>query len=104
MFRTGQQLALKDIAAVLDIPVRNLEKLESNTEKPWDQSASLMADVACLFRLHIQAIDTLTRNSYDLARFSGELEDRELARTQMSKWLAEVRSELRRREAEDLLT
>lgn len=71
---------------------------------PWDQSPSLMADLACLFRLHIQAIEALTRNSYDLARFSGELQGNDLASAQMSTWLLEVRSELQRRQANDLLT
>jgi hypothetical protein len=104
MHRRGHDLALIDIAAILEVPINRLEKLESNADMPWNQSASLMADVACLFRLHIQAIDALTQNSYDLARFSGELPDKELANTQMSTWLSEVRAELVRRKADDLLT
>jgi len=71
---------------------------------PWDQGASLMADVACLFGLHIQAIEALTQNSYYLARFSGMLLDKELAWAQMSTWLLGVRSELERRNAVHLLT
>lgn len=104
MLRTEHDLALRDIAAILVVPIDTLEKLESNTDMPWTLPASLMANIACLFRLHIQAIEALTRNSYDLARFSGKLENKELANVQMSTWLSEVRSELQRREAEDLLT
>ena len=103
-FRTGHQLAARDVAAVLGVPVNRLKKLESSLAMPWDQSPSLMADLACLFRLHIQAIEALTRNSYDLARFSGELQGNDLASAQMSTWLLELRSELQRRQANDLLT
>lgn len=104
MLRKGYDLALRDIAVILGVPIDQLEKLESNTDMPWNQSASLMADVACLFRLHIQVLEALTRNSYDLARSSGELPDKELANAQKLTWLSEVRSELVRRKADDLLT
>jgi transcriptional regulator with XRE-family HTH domain len=104
MLRTEHDFGLRDIAAILSVPVEHLEKLESNTDMPWDQSAGLMADVACLCRLHIQAIEALTQNSYDLARLSGALPDKELASAQMSTWLSEVRSELQHRNADDLLT
>lgn len=102
--RTGHELAARDVAAVLAVPINRLKTLESSIAMPWDQSPSLMADLACLFRLHIQAIEALTRNSYDLARLSGELQGNDLASAQMSTWLLEVRSELQRRQANDLLT
>lgn len=104
MLRTEHDLALRDIAAILVVPIDRLERLESNTDMPWNQPASLMADIACLFRLHLQAIAALTRNSYELARFSGKLENKELAGAQMSTWLSDVRSELERRKADELLT
>jgi transcriptional regulator with XRE-family HTH domain len=96
-------VTLEDFASALGLSPNLLEQLETNYSIPWSFAPSLMADVACLFRLHVKTLEILTRNSYDIAYFSGHMSDRESATRLMSSWLAEVRLELERREVEDLL-
>jgi len=101
--RIDADVSLEDIAAALGLPSNLLGQLEANYSVPWTVPPSLVADVACLFRLHVKAVEALTQNSYQIAYFSGHMSDRELSTQLMSSWLAEVRLELERREAKDLV-
>lgn len=101
--RIDSAISLEDFAAILDLSAELLEQLETNYSLPWTVPPSLMADVASLFRLHITALQTLTQNSHDVAYFSGHMADRESAGHSMAAWLAQVRSELERRQTTDLL-
>lgn len=102
-FRTYDRVAIEDVASLLGVPVDLLNQLESNDSMPWNLSPSLVADVACLFRLHVIAVESLTKNSLDIAYFSGRMPNRDSAAALMSTWLSEVRGELQRRGAKDLL-
>jgi transcriptional regulator with XRE-family HTH domain len=101
--RTNSGVSLQDFASLLDLPVELLEQLETNFSLPWAVAPSSMADIVCLFRLHMTTLQTLTQNSCDVAYFSGHMTDRESAGQSMASWLAQVRSELERRQANDLL-
>ena len=101
--RLDSGIPLEDFASTLALPVDLLEQLETNFSVPWTVAPSLMADVACLFRFHITTLQTLTQNSFDVAYFSGHITDRESSRQAMSSWLGEVRAELERREAIEIL-
>ena len=101
--RTDAGIGLDDFASALNLPPEVLAQIESNDSVPWSLSPSLMAEVACLFRLHIQAIAALTENSYNIAYFSGRISDRDSATELMSTWLSEVRSDLQQRGANDLV-
>ena len=102
--RLQSGITLEDFAVALDLSVTFLEELEINYALPWTVAPTLMADVACLFRLHLTMLETLTQNSLDIAYFSGNLEDCETARQSMANWLGEVRLELERRKLSKLLS
>lgn len=101
--RTNSRVSLQDFACLLSLSVELLQQLEANYSVPWIVAPPSMADVACLFRLHMTTLQTLTQNSFDVAYFSGHMTDRESAGQSMVAWLAQVRSELERRQANDLL-
>jgi transcriptional regulator with XRE-family HTH domain len=102
--RLQSGIPLEDFAVALDLSVTLLEELEINYSLPWTVTPTLIADVACLFRLHLTMLEGLAQNSLDIAYFSGNLKDRETAKQSMATWLGEVRLELERRQLKDLLS
>lgn len=101
--RTRVGASKEDLAAALEIPTDALEQLESNESVPWIQPSSVIANVAYAFRLHINAIENLTRNSFTIASVSGRIPDSDLTAQLISAWLAEVRQELETRGDDDLV-
>jgi ribosome-binding protein aMBF1 (putative translation factor) len=101
--RIYAEASVEVLAAALNLTQDILKQLESNETVPWILPASAMAEVAEVFRLHMNAVEALTKNSHTVARRSGALPDPNAARQVMSSWLKEVRSELQRRGANDLV-
>jgi transcriptional regulator with XRE-family HTH domain len=101
--RTRVGVSAEDLAAALDVSAEALEQLESNESVPWTQPPSVVANVAYAFRLHINAVESLTRNSFTIASVSGRIPDSDLANQLMSSWLAEVRQKLETRGDDDLV-
>jgi transcriptional regulator with XRE-family HTH domain len=92
--RTHFGVSFEDLAEALTTSVQSLEELESNDSILWAQPPYVAAAVASAFRLHVDAINDLTRNSYTIALVSGRISDSDLASKLMSSWLAEVRQSL----------
>ncbi len=101
--RTYAEATVEDFAAALNVSPDVIRKLEANESEPWNVPAYQMAQVGRGLRLHLTALETLTRNSYTVARLSRNLSDPKTAQELMATWLGEVRSELERRGATDLL-
>jgi transcriptional regulator with XRE-family HTH domain len=101
--RTRVGASKEDLAAALEIPTDALEQLESNESVPWIQPPSVIVNVAYAFRLHINAIENLTRNSFTIASVTGRISDSDLASQSVSSWLAEVRQKLETRGDDDLV-
>jgi hypothetical protein len=87
----------------MDIFSEALEQLELNESMPWTQPPLVIAIVAYAFRLHFNAVENLTRNSFTIASVSGRISDSAATTSQISSWLAEVRSNLEIRGANDLV-
>jgi hypothetical protein len=103
LLRNDHGVLLGDMAAALKLPTDQLEKLESNTSVPWDVPASTVACVVCFYRLTTRSLESLSRNSCNMAVLSGRVSDRKKASQSLSEWLSQVRSELRERGAKDLI-
>jgi DNA-binding transcriptional regulator YiaG len=101
--RTRVGVSKGDLAAALEISTDALKQIESNESVPWTQPPSVIANVAYAFRLHINAIESLTRNSFTIASVSGRISDSDLTDQSMSSWLAEVRQKLETRGDDDLV-
>lgn len=101
--RTSVGASKRDLAAALEISAVAVEQLESNESVPWIQPPSVIANVAYAFRLHINVIESLTRNSFTIASVSGRISDSDRTDQSMSSWLAEVRQELETRGDDDLV-
>jgi len=56
-----------------------------------------MVALAYAYRIHIEAIDFLTRNSYQIARLSKKMADPSAVHGSMSQWLEAVRAEMNAR-------
>lgn len=96
---------MKSLSIEVNQPVSLLEEIESINSLPWSVAPSVMADLAILFRLHIAAIEELSDNSYQIALFSEQLSINDDADVlKLKHWLSEVRRELRRRGATELLS
>ncbi len=87
-----------------DMSVEQLAEIERTESIPWNLSVNAIAKLACIYRVHIADLETLTRNSFDLALISGHLPDQQAASLQVSKWLSKVRAALKRAGAKDLIT
>jgi hypothetical protein len=101
--RTRVGVSAGDLAVAMDIPSEALDQLESNESVPWTQPPPVIANVAYAFRLHFSAVENLTRNSFTIASVSGRISDSSATASQISSWLAEVRSNLEIRGANDLV-
>ena len=70
---------------------------------PWTIDPRVIAQVAESLRLHVTALQLLSKHSHTIAFVSRRLPDPDLAKQQMLEWLEKVKAELRNRGAGDLL-
>ena len=101
--RTYAEATFEDFAAALKVSPDVVRRLETNESEPWSVPAHQMAQVARGLRLHLTALETLTWNSYTVARLSRNLSDPQTTQELVATWLGEVRSDLERRGGTDLL-
>ena len=103
-FRTNAHLNIDDVATALEITTEALTEFESSEILPWELESSVMAKLANAYRIHIEAIDFLTQNSYQIAKLSKALKEPDQVRSSMLKWLGNVRSEMEASASADLTT
>jgi transcriptional regulator with XRE-family HTH domain len=101
--RTYAEGSVEDFAAALNVTPDVIRKLETNESEPWCVPSRAIAELVLGLRLHMTALETLTRNSHTVARLSRTLSDPRSAPQLMASWLRAVRAELERRGATDLL-
>lgn len=101
--RTYAEATLENFAAALNVSPEFIRQLETNESEPWILSPAIMAQVAQGLTIHMNALEVLIQNSYTIARLSRTLSDPENSLQLMASWLKEVRSELQRRGATELL-
>jgi len=87
----------------LNQPLHLIEQLESNQVPPWAVPAVVIAEVAILFRLHLEAVELLTENSFRIALVSNGISNRDQDSSLIASWLADVRTTLLERNAEELV-
>ncbi len=93
-FRIRTKFSIDSLATALDVAPDILKQFESSTNLPWDLPVSAMAKIASGYRLHIDSITALTKNSYELARVSNRISEPNISTHEMSEWLEGVKSEL----------
>jgi hypothetical protein len=81
----------------VNVPASTITQFESGELLPWTLASSAMVALACAYRIHIEAIDFLTKNSYQIAVLSKAIADPAAARASMSQWLESVRAEMNMR-------
>jgi hypothetical protein len=96
-FRKNVSLDLQDVVTATNVPRETVLLFESGDVPPWTLPSSMMVRLAVAYRIHIEAIDFLTRNSFQLALLSKAIEDPEKASASISQWLKAVRSEMKAR-------
>lgn len=96
-FRRNANLDVQDVSIAVKVPAHTIIQFESGDSLPWTLPPSAMVALACAYRIHIEAIDSLTKNSYQLARLSKTIADHAAAHASMSQWLEAVRSEMNAR-------
>jgi hypothetical protein len=96
-FRRNAYLDLQDVSLALKVPADTIIQFESGELLPWTLPPSAMVALACAYRIHIEAVDVLTKNSYQLARLSKSIADPAAGHASMSQWLKSVRSEMNAR-------
>jgi DNA-binding transcriptional regulator YiaG len=101
--RTYVKASVAIFAAALNVSPDTIRQLETNESEPWTVPASAMADMMEVLRLHLNALETLTKNSHIVALLSRSLTGPDADLQSMATWLEEVRSELQRRGANDLV-
>jgi len=101
--RTSLGATTEVFAAALNQPVATVQQLESKQMLPWTIDPQVVAQVAESLRLHVTALQVLSKHSHTIAFVSRQLLDPDLARQQMLDWLEEVKAELDNRGAVDLL-
>lgn len=123
--RRKARLPRKQIARVLKQEPALIEQLESGETPPWEFSAETVAALVKLYRVHIDAVESLIRHTkgatlpLDLppasrAESSGDVVQRYMIdrfggarpefRPEVARWLNELRAALQRLQATDLLT
>lgn len=95
--RNNAYLNLTDVSIAVKVPADTIIQFESGDLPPWKLPSSAMAALACAYRIHIEAIDFLTKNSYQLAKLSKTIDDPNAAPALMAEWLDAVRSEMNAR-------
>jgi transcriptional regulator with XRE-family HTH domain len=122
--RRKTHLPRKQIARVLKQEPAFVERLESGETPPWQCDAGAVAALVKLYRLHINAVESLIRNTegsllppapppavrpepraegmqtYMLDRPGGQRE----FRPEVARWLSDLRAALQRLQATDLLS
>jgi DNA-binding XRE family transcriptional regulator len=94
--RAKTNLTDTDLAAALDVSEEWINQIGLDAYLPWTIDYRQMADLLCLFRLHLDALEQLALNS--CKRDAGNLD-----RTVLPSWLDSVRSELTLRGSPDLI-
>ena len=123
--RRKARLPRKQIARVLEQEPAFIEQIESGEKPPWEFSAEAVAALVKLYRVHIDAVESLIRNTegatlpLDLppaarAETGGDvMQTRMLERLgsaspeftpEVARWLKELRAVLQRLQASDLLS
>jgi transcriptional regulator with XRE-family HTH domain len=92
--RRNANLDLQDVSIAVNVPASTIIQFESGELLPWTLAPSAMVALACAYRIHIEAIDFLTRNSYQVARLSKAIADPVAIEALMSQWLEVVRAEM----------
>jgi hypothetical protein len=92
--RTNAYLDLKDVSIAVKLPADLIVQFESPEVFPWTLPASAMVELACAYRIHIEAIEFLTKNSYQLAKLSKTMADPDATFASMAEWLKAVQSEM----------
>jgi DNA-binding XRE family transcriptional regulator len=93
--RAQTNLTDTDLAAALDVSEEWINQIGLDAYAPWTIDYRQMADVLCLFRLHLDALEQLALNFRKPD--AGTIDPAVL-----SSWLDSVRSELTRRGSTDL--
>lgn len=96
-FRRNANLDLQDVSIAVNVPANTIIQFESGESLPWTLAPSAMVALACAYRIHIEAIDFLTRNSYQIARLSKAIADPAETQELLSQWLEAVRAEMNMR-------
>jgi len=96
-FRRNAFLELQDVAIALNVPAETITQFESGELLPWTLPPAVMVALACGYRIHIEAVDFLTKNSFQLARLSKTISDPTAAHASMLDWLQAVRTEMNER-------
>lgn len=95
--RNNAYLDLTDVSIAVKVPAATIIQFELGELPPWTLSPSALVALACAYRIHIEAIDFLTKNSFQLAKLSKTIDDPQAAHASMAKWLEAVRSEMNAR-------
>jgi transcriptional regulator with XRE-family HTH domain len=103
-FRRNANLDLQDVSIAVNVPARTIIQFESGELLPWTLDPSAMVALACAYRIHIEAIDFLTKNSHQIARVSKAIADPAATQASMSQWLEAVRTEISERDELTLTT
>jgi hypothetical protein len=103
-FRRNANLDLQDVSIAVNVPASTVIQFESREFLPWTLAPSAMVALACAYRIHIEAIDFLTKNSYQIARLSKTIADPAATEASMSRWLEAVRAEMNARGDRTLTT
>lgn len=94
-FRRGLGIKIDDVANALGLELQDLESLESIDFLPWKIAPRSIAIILGAYRIHISALKFLTHNSYEIARVSRRISERNDAEQVISTWLYDVASTLR---------
>lgn len=103
-FRRNAHVHIDDLAKALNLTQESILKFESSQTLPWELETSVMVKLANAYRIHVEAIDFLTYNTYQIAKLSKTLKDPDQARSSMLKWLADVKLEMQAVASLDLTT
>lgn len=103
-FRRNAHVHIDDLAKALNVTQESILEFESSQTLPWELETSVMVKLANAYRIHVDAIDFLTQNSYQIAKLSKTLKDPDQARSSMLKWLADVKLEMQAVASLDLTT
>src|SRR5713226_9766575 len=66
-FRTGLNITVEDASSAFGVDAKELVNLESTGFLPWTVSPRTIAPILSAYRIHIEAITFLTRNSFEIA-------------------------------------
>lgn len=64
-------ISIADVALAIDTDVISLERLERSDVPPWEFRPALVAELSCLFRVHIEALQQMFSKSAAVAHGHG---------------------------------